>query len=196
MFRSPQTLFAEYSPRPLDDVAVPPSPENEADDEAPTEDSSRDFDFELDRNSWRAIAPSEAPTDAPVRFNDGSIAPRTVGMIKVEGRLRPLVAATISAACLEREGRSMRRTGLITQKVLCLNSNGIEPVVLAQAEAALEPLGVQLRSSEAEDTADFDSLRRSSRAIGMIAMEDAERDVMLQDVDTPTLVDGLLERRL
>jgi hypothetical protein len=43
---------------------------------------------------------------------------------------------------------------------------------------------------------DFDTLRRTTRSIAMLAMEEAERDVMLAGVPTPTLVDGLLERRL
>jgi len=196
MFRSGTPLFAQYAPQPLDDVAVPPFPEQEADADGPTEDSLRDFDFEIERHDWHPIAPSEAPPDAPVRFIDGSIATRTVGLLNVDGRRRPLIAATISAASLQIEGRTTRRTGLLTSKVLCLNSNGIDPSVLAEAYAALDDIGIELRLSETEDPSDFDSMRRSSHAIAMTAMEEAERDVMLQDVETPTLVDGLLERRL
>jgi hypothetical protein len=39
-------------------------------------------------------------------------------------------------------------------------------------------------------------MRRTTRSIAMLAMEEAERDVMLAGITRPTLVDGLLERRL
>jgi hypothetical protein len=196
MFESPARLFGEYSPVPLNDAAVPPFAALEADDEDERQPESRDFDFERPQHAWAPIPPAAPPADAPVRFVDGSIASRTVASIRVGYRLRPVLAATISAACLEIEGRSLRRSAVRTAKVLCLNTTGIEPAALLQAERLIEPLGLQLRSSEAEAHADFDSLRRAIRSVAMEAMEDAERDVMLADATRPTLVDGLLERRL
>jgi hypothetical protein len=53
-----------------------------------------------------------------------------------------------------------------------------------------------LLTSEADQPADFDTMRRSTRSIAMLAMEESERDVMLEGITRPTLVDGLLERRL
>ena len=196
MFASPTGLFLSYSPAPLNDAAVPPFAAREADEEEEVAVETRDFDFEVDQASWRAVPPGEAPDDAPVRFIDGSIASRTAGMITVDYRRRPLIAATIAAACLELDGRALHRTAGRTQKVLCVNSNGIEPAALLAAEQALETLGVRLMTSEAEQPSDFDSMRRSTRGVAMLAMEEAERNVMLEDLTRPTLVDGLLERRL
>ena len=196
MFRSDRLLFEPYAPAPLNDAAVPPFAAFEADEEEETPAEGRDLDFELPQHAWRALPPAEAPSDAPVRFVDGSIASRTVGAIIVGYRLRPLIAATISAACMDIDGRSLRRSDARTLKILCLNCNGIDGVDLLEAERLLEPIGVRLLTSEVQQTADFDSMRRSTRAIAMGAMEEAERDVMLACVTSPTLVDGLLERRL
>jgi hypothetical protein len=132
-----------------------------------------------------------------VRFVDGSIVSRVAGMITVAYRRRPLIAATISAAALELDGRNLRRaTGARRLKLLCLNSNGIDPDDLRETGDRLRELDIALESSEAEQTADFDTLRRSTRSIAMGVMEDAERAVMRDADQTPTLVDGLLERRL
>jgi hypothetical protein len=197
MFRNARPLLAKYSPAPLNDAAVPPFSALEADEEDDSEANKRDFDFEMPQHSWRALPPAEAPWDAPVRFVDGSIVSRTVGVITVAYRRRPLIAATISAAALELDGRSLRRpAGARRLKVFCLNSNGIDGGDLQETHERLRELGVELHTSEAEQTADFDTLRRSTRSIAMSVMEEAERSVMRDAEDTPTLVDGLLERRL
>ncbi len=198
MFRSTPPLLAKYSPAPLNDAAVPPFAALEADEEdGESEASKRDFDFELPQHSWRALPPAEAPADAPVRFVDGSIVSRTVGVITVAYRRRPLIAATIAAAALELDGRSLRRApGARRLKVFCLNKNGIDGADLQETHERLRALDIEMHTSEAGQTADFDTLRRSTRSIAMSAMEDAERAVMRDADDTPTLVDGLLERRI
>jgi hypothetical protein len=196
MFASDSRLFGRYAPVPLNDVAVPPFPALEADDEEEGTPESRDFDFERPQAEWQPLPPAPPPEDVPVRFIDGSIASRTCGSITVDGRRRPLIAATISAACLEIEGRTLRRTAARTSKVLCVAANGIDPADLTEAEQLLQQLDVKLLTNEPLQTGDFDSMRRSTRARAMTAMEEAEREVMLADLSRPTLVDGLLERRL
>src|SRR3954471_24588838 len=109
MFRNAPPLFAKYSPSPLNDAAVPPFSAVEADEDDESEANQRDFDFELPQHAWRALPPAEAPADPPVRFVDGSIVSRTVGLITVAYRRRPLIAATISAAALQLDGRSLKR---------------------------------------------------------------------------------------
>jgi hypothetical protein len=133
-----------------------------------------------------------------VRFVDGSIKSRTAGSIVVGGRRRPLVAASVAAAALELDGRGVRRgDGARTAKVLAVHSNGIDEGDVREAFHALKAIGVRLETGDAEGAlGDFDTLRRTTRGLAMRVMEDAERDVMLIGVDRPTLVDGLLERRL
>jgi hypothetical protein len=190
-------LFAAYAPTPLNDASVPPFPGHEADEEDETKAGRVDLDFERPQASWSAIAPAPPPADAPVRFIDGSITSKTVGSIVVGMRRRPLIAAAISAAALEIDGRALRREERArTSRVLAVHSNGIDEADLREAFHALDEIGVKLLTSEVEAQGDFDTMRRTTRSIAMLAMEEAERDVMLAEVATPTLVDGLLERRL
>jgi hypothetical protein len=193
-----RTLFPAYAPAALNDTAVPPFPGHEADEEEERRADGVELDFERPASTWDAIPPSHPPNDAPVRFIDGSIASKTVGSLLVAGRRRPLIAATIAAAALEVDGRSLRRgAGGLTRKVLCLHSAGIEREDILYAHRALGDIGVELlERTEASPQGDFDALRRSTRGLAMQAMEEAERRVMLADLGTPTLVDGLLERRL
>jgi len=191
-------LFAAYQPAPLNDVAVPPFPGREADEEEDSEQGGIDLEWERPKQDWAPIPPGEPGADMPVRFIDGSIASRTVGSIVVGFRRRPLIAAAISAAALVLDGRSLRRgEGAQTRKVLCLYSDGIAREHLHDAEQALRAIGVDLldRPTEAGPP-DFDAQRRGARQKAMEAMEDAERAVLLADLRTPTLMDGLLERRL
>jgi hypothetical protein len=190
-------LFAAYSPSPLNDAAAPPFPGLEADEEDDTKAGRVDLDFERPQALWVPIARAEPPSDRPVRFIDGSIRSKTVGSIVVGMRRRPLIAAAVSAAALELDGRSLRRgSGARTAKVLAVHSNGMDAGDLREAFHALAGAGVKLLTSEVEAQGDFDTLRRTTRSIAMLAMEEAERDVMLADMGTPTLMDGLLERRL
>lgn len=191
-------IFAAYGPTPLNDVAVPPFPAFEADEDDETAHDGMDLDFERAQANWAPIAPGEPTADVPVRFVDGSIVSRTAGCIVVGGRRRPLIAAAISAAALELDGKTLRRgEGTRVLKVVAVHSNGIDEEHLREAWAVLHDAGIELRAGEAQVIGhDFDGLRRTTRGIAMQAMEEAERDVMLAGIDRPTLVDGLLERRL
>lgn len=190
-------LFAAYAPTPLNDASVPPFPGHEADEEEDSRDGRVDLDFECAQASWTAIEPGPPTDDCPVRFIDGSIKSKTVGCLVVGSRRRPLIAAAVSAAALELNGRGLRRCpGARTAKVLAVHSNGIDQADIREGFHALNDLGIKLLTSEVEAQGDFDMLRRTTRSIAMLAMEEAERDVMLADISKPTLMDGLLERRL
>ncbi len=190
-------IFSAYAPTALNDASVPPFPGHEADDEDDTKAGRVDLEFERPQQSWEGIAPGEPTDDCPVRFIDGSIKSKTVGSIIVGMRRRPLIAAAVSAAALEIDGRLLSRgIGARTAKVLAVHSNGIDEGDLRAAFHALNEIGVKLLTSEVEAQGDFDTLRRTTRSIAMLAMEEAERDVMLAEMTKPTLMDGLLERRL
>ena len=192
-----RSLFSAYAPAPLNDASVPPFPGHEADDEEESRDGRIDVEFERPQQSWGAIEPGPQTDDCPVRFIDGSIKSKTVGSLIVGSRRRPIIAAAVSAAGLEIDGRGLKRcAGARTAKVLAVHSNGIGEGDIRDAFHALNDLGVKLLTSEVEAQGDFDTLRRTTRSIAMLAMEEAERDVMLSEMTKPTLMDGLLERRL
>ncbi len=191
-------IFGAYSPAPLNDTAAPPFPGREADDENDTPSEGVELDYECAPQDWSPISPGASTADVPVRFVDGSIKSKTVGSLLVGYRRRPLIAAAVSAAALEIDGRIVTRgAGTIVRKVLCVYSDGIERDDITEAFHALRELGVELRERPLGSVAgDFDAMRRGTRSLAMEAMEEAERSVMLADFTKPTLMDGLLERRL
>ena len=171
----------------------------EDDEETADPGHAPETDYEVPDHQWSAIPCEHASEeDLPVRFIDGSIKTRTAGTIRVGNRIRPLIAATTSAAALGMRGRQLERpTPPLVGSYLCLHSNGLDEREIREAAEALCRHGIELRHSEAEDlSSDFDTMRYQARAIAMGLMEGAEADLLLADASTPTLVDGLLERRL
>jgi len=194
-------LFGPYQATALNDDAAPvAAPLDLLESPAGGGNGRADVAYERAPAAWAPIDPLDEPDrpDLPVRFIDGSIASRLVGALVVDGRRRPLIAATIAAAALERRGRALTRaSGAITRTVLAVYRDGIDPDVLAGAASALQAINVTLLLREMESgPRDFDTLRQSTRNRAMDAMEASERDVLLQASAMPTLVDGLLERRL
>jgi hypothetical protein len=177
---------------------VPPFPGHEADDEDDTPRDGLELEYERPQHDWSPILPGEPTDDVPVRFVDGSIKSKTVGSLLVEFRRRPIIAAAVAAAALEIEGRTTKRgVGAQIRKVLCVYSDGIERDTIAEAFQALRSIGVDLLERPLGAVqGDFDTMRRATRSLAMEAMEEAERTVMLADFTKPTLMDGLLERRL
>jgi hypothetical protein len=193
-----RTIFSSYAPSPLNDLSVPPFPGHEADGESDTPGDGLELDYERPQQAWAPIPPGDPTDDVPVRFVDGSITSKTVGSLLVTYRRRPIIAAAVSAAALEIDGRTTKRgAGTKTRKVLCVYSDGIERDAIAEAFHALRAIGVELLERPLGSVqGDFDSMRRATRSLAMEAMEEAERAVMLADFTKPTLMDGLLERRL
>lgn len=191
-------IFAAYAPAALNDASVPPFAGHEADDEDDTPRDGLQVDFERPEAAWAPISPGEPTADVPVRFVDGSISSRTAGSLLVNYRRRPVIAAVVSAASLELEGRTLKRgAGTRTRRLLCVYSDGIEREDLLEAHRVLQGIGVELLERPLGSIVpDFDSMRRATRSLAMEAMEEAEKSVMLADFNKPTLMDGLLERRL
>ncbi len=191
-------LFAAYAPSPLNDASVPPFPGHEADDEDDTPRDGLELDYECPQHEWGPIPPADPTPDVPIRFVDGSIKSKTVGSLLVDYRRRPIIAAAVSAAALGIDGRLTKRgVGAQTRKVICLYSDGIDREYIEEAFHRLREIGVDLLERPLGSVhGDFDTMRRGTRSLAMEAMEEAERAVMLADFTTPTLMDGLLERRL
>ena len=191
-------LFGPLVATPLNDTGAPPFAAHEADEEEEQRADNINLDYEVPTPKWAPIAPGAPPEDAPVRFIDGSVFSRTAGALVVSFRSRPMIAAVVSAASLVLEGRTLKRgAGTQARKLLCVYSDGIEPDVLFHARGLLREHGISLEERPSPlPLHDFDAMRRSTRALAMEAMEGCEKQVLFAEPETPTLVDGLLERRL
>lgn len=202
-------LARRYDARPLDDP--PYDPLSQADqaveeDERGLDEKGVETAYELPTSGWRPV-PCEAdparlaagPIDAPRRFIDGSVHSRSVAAFSVDGRRRPAVLACLGALALDLDGASLVRPpdGFRLSTILCLLSNGLPQEDLRRLGDGLALLGVELVVSEtAELVADFEVLRRRTRNLAKERMETAEKEILFAAPDVPTVVDGLLERRL
>ncbi len=159
----------------------------------------RQLSYEVPASQWRPIPCQGEPAYPPSRFIDGSIFSRTVAVFTVDGRRRPVILASVGALALHLNGRRLeRRPGsLRLETVLCLISNGIPAEDVQTLAEGLARMGLRLVTSETTElTADFEVLRRRTWDLAKQRMEDAERGVLLDDHESPSVVDGLLERRL
>jgi hypothetical protein len=191
-----------YQVRALDDAPFTPLPLADQaleEDEAELKARLSQLSYELPAAEWRAVVCQGEPLEPPRRFIDGSVFSRTVAALSVEGRRRPALLACVGALALELDDRRLVRPpgSLRLESVLCLLSNQMRPDDLHTLAADLEPLGIQVVASETTElTADFDVLRRRCWDMAKQRMEDAERVLLLDGPSVPTVVDGLLERRL
>lgn len=120
-------------------------------------------------------------------------------MFRVNGRRHPAILACVGALALQLEGRRLVRppNSLYVETVLSLLSNGMKDSDLALLANGLHTLNIRLVTSEtAEITADLEVLRKRCWDLAKQQMEEAERQLLLDQPRIPTLVDGLLERRL
>jgi hypothetical protein len=177
-------------------VALPPLEQVELEDE---EGRLRELSWELPAGEWRPIDCAGTPQAPPRRFIDGSLVSRTIGVVRVDGGRRPLVLASVGALELWLEDGRLRRPAdaFALRSVLCLVATGIPQGERAELAESCAELGFELLAGDSRDVAaDFDVLRRRSFDLAKLAMERAERDLLLRLPDVPALVDGLLERRL
>lgn len=189
-------LFGPHTVTALNDEAAPPLPSLDASEGATAQ--GMDVGYERAPAAWTPIAATEPAGEMPRRFLDGTIVSRLAGSLNVGGRLRPLVAATYAAVALRLDQRLLTRgSHTVVRSAVAVYNDDIEPAVLLHARETLQACGVELLERAMDSgPRHFDALRLSTRNRAMDAMEFAERDVLLADRETPTLIDGLLERRL
>jgi hypothetical protein len=197
-----KALAAKYRVRAVNDVPFTPLPlaDQLADeDEAALKARTRQLSYEMPLSQWRGIPCQGEPAHPPRRFIDGSIFSRTVAVFTVDGRRRPAILASVGALALHLNGRRLERHpgSLRLETILCLISNGIPAEDVRTLAEGVEETGLRLVTSETTElTADFEVLRRRTWDLAKQRMENAERGVLLDDHEVPSVVDGLLERRL
>lgn len=194
-----RALAVRYAVRAVDDLPFGPQPLDRDDIEDETEERFANLGWEQPVESWQAVSTGGTPVRPPQRFIDGSVSGRTVAVFDIVGGLRPALVAVTGALALELKGRDLRRCSdtIHTESLFCLFSNQIPTADLDALQAGVGRLGISLVSPATTDpAAAFEVLRRRTWDIARRCMEDAERDVLLRSPSTPTLVDGLLERRV
>jgi hypothetical protein len=196
-----QEFVRAYDVRALNDAPVTPKPLMEHAEDEDEEDLKARLErlsYEVPASDWRAIHCTGTPVAAPRRFIDGSVNARTVAVISVGGQRRPIILACIAALALELVGRDLnRRTAPSIETVVCLANNDLPSTVVPLLESALAPVGIGVIAARTDDSStDFETLRRRTWDLAKQRMESLERDLLLAEPGIPTLVDGLLERRL
>jgi hypothetical protein len=194
-------LAALYGVRPCDDspfAAVPVDEATDLDDLPPGRVDN--LAYEADPVAWGPIDCGGQPTARPQRFIDGTVFARTAATFVVDGALRPAVLAAVGAAAMELDAETIRRVPetLRFQTVLCLLGNGIPGDHLTDLEFGLDAVGIELLAptDDQDLPAEFEVLRRRAWDLAKGRMEAVEREVLQLAPEVPTVVDGLLERRL
>jgi len=194
-------LVTLYGVRPCDDspfAAVPVDEATDLDDLPPSR--LDNLAYEVDPPAWGPIDCGGQPVARPRRFIDGSVFARTAATFIVDSTLRPAVLAAVGAAAVQLDGETIRRVpgSMRSETVLCLLGNGIPGDHLAELEAGLNAVGIELLAPADDDDlpAEFEVLRRRAWDLAKGRMEAVERDVLQLAPGVPSVVDGLLERRL
>jgi hypothetical protein len=188
-----------YSVRAVDDVPFGAQPLERHEVEEDSADRLADLGWEQAADAWGPIATGGSAARPPRRFVDGSVNGRTVATMTVGGRMRPVLLAVVGAMAMDLHERELRRTpsSVHTESMLCMFANQLPIADLDALEAGLSGMGVTLVAPTKTDlAADFEVLRRRTWDLAKRCMEDAERDVLVNDPTVPCLLDGLLERRV
>lgn len=180
-------------------LRLPPIDRGDADDEEELRTKLEQVSYEVPAWEWKGIPCIGKAERPPTRFIDGTLHSRTVGIIQVDGGIRPLVLASIGAIELRLNGRDLRRHagGYRTDCVLCVAANKMGTELTLELAETVKAIGVRLVARESDvEIHDFEQIRRRAWDFAKGEMEDLERQLLLQDAETPALADGLLERRL
>lgn len=171
-----------------------------------------DHTYELGDDDWRAISVAEHAPDwdeAPRRFVDGCHVGRTIAWLQdAEGHPIPLMLSEIGGVCVERDGRELRRSFQVVERVVALVVdpfpwNEVEDFAIALAGNGFRLLPASaFREADPGDPShwavsyDFEAMRRKAEYRSMYEMQVLEEVALCQHAEVPTLVDGPLDRML
>jgi hypothetical protein len=168
-----------------------------------------DHDYECPAGDWRPVPVDGAAVDwdeAPRRFVDGCHVGHTIAWLQdADGHPVPLMLAEIGGVCLERDGRELRRTLQVVERVVALVVdpfpwNEVEDFAVALAASGFRLLTASLWTGESgRDWAasyDFEAMRKKAQNRSNYEMEVLEEVALCQHAEIPTVVDGRLEPRV
>ena len=185
--------------------ATPAQPGLFADEGDADKPDAVDRAIEFAEESWAALTVPEAPAregEFPRRFIDGSQVGQPVLCLRSpQGWPIPLVLSEVGAVALRSVGRRFEREFVAVERVLSFVA---DPFPWAEVEAFAEAivnkpeLRLRLlpanRPTDAHSPFDYEVMRTQARARAQQEMTTLERLALAVDRDTPTLVDGPLNR--
>jgi hypothetical protein len=176
-------------------------------DEASVEEGV-DHEYETAGKPWRPVSVQRSHVDwdeAPRRFVDGCHVGRTIAWLQdAEGHPVPLMLSEVGGVCVERDGRDLRRSFQVVERVVALVVdpfpwNEVEEFAIALAGSGFRLLPAS--SWEGEDRGwavsyDFEAMRKKAQNRSDYEMQLLEEVALCQHAEIPTLVDGPLEPRV
>jgi hypothetical protein len=172
-----------------------------------TDDEEVDHGYE--GRPWEPISVDGAAVDwdrAPRRFVDGCHVGHTIAWLQdAEGHPVPLMLAEIGGVCMTREGRDLRRSFQVVERVVAMVIDPfpwheVEGFAIALADTGLRllPAGLPRDRDRGQwvPSYDFEVMRKRAQNRSNYEMEVLEEVALCQDTEVPTVVDGRLEPRI
>jgi hypothetical protein len=165
--------------------------------------------LEYEGREWVPINVEEAEVDwdeAPRRFIDGCHVGHTIAWLQdPEGHPIPLMLSEIGGVCVERDGRDVRRTFHVVERVVAMIADPFAWDEIEEFAVALAGSGFRLLPTTAprreDDTGwvasyDFEAMRKKTQNRSNYEMQVLEEVALCQHAKIPSLVDGPLEPRI
>jgi hypothetical protein len=162
------------------------------------------LDYETPPHQWQARDTGGCPPPAgdwpwkPLRFVDGKDVGRTVAWLQTEeGYPVPVRLAQVGGIALRNEERALRREWGQVERVLALMTHFFAEDEVAAFEATLQSEKFQLLAvppPPEREQFDFERARETTQRRTGYAMELLEREAVRRGGQTPTLVDGRLDK--
>jgi hypothetical protein len=195
-------FFRNHAATPVGASPAQPVIAAEGEEEPP---DALDRTIEYPEESWESIPVPEAPArdgEFPVRFIDGSQAGQPVLCVSAPlGWPIPLILSEVGAVAVKTVGRHFEREFVAVERVLSFVADpfpwdeveAFAAALVNVAELRLRVLPAN-RPREAHSPFDYEVMRTQARSRALQEMTTLERLALAVDRNTPTLVDGPLNR--
>lgn len=168
-----------------------------------------DHDYEIPREAWKPIDIGDAEGGGeylPRRFVDGCHVGHTIAWLQdAEGHPVPLMLAEIGGVCMTRDGRDLRRSFEVVERVVAMVIDPFPWHEIESFAAKLAASGFRLLPVSPPEGAtevdrrpayDFEVMRKATQNRSNYEMEVLEEVALCQDATVTTVVDGRLEPRI
>jgi hypothetical protein len=203
---SVKSFMQSYGGRRLDQYEPPdPMRDNRGGEDAPPPDVVN-LDVEVERDVWAAKGTLLHPrwrardwAERPVRFIDGKDVGHTVACLHGPlGHFIPVRLSEIGSAVMRVENGECRREFATVERVVSMVASAFPWEEMESLAADLQRNELRLLPALPPDgqlTDVFEPMRKAAQNRSNDEMEVLEEVAVAQDAETPTIVDGRLERR-